>query len=141
DGAGASAGGTGQQLSDGEVIKTFADPLSQIYWIAHGSEGGPRPDGTYGDLDREGGPRDVDTLTTTMGAFDSLGPEELAAVTIYIRATFGGDGYDPLTEDPNFNAELFAADPAALEALVEEVLALDLNDPDAVAGVEGAETE
>ena len=42
-------------------------------------------------------------------------------------------------DDPNFNSELFAADPAALEALIDEVTALDPGDPDAVTTVDGAE--
>lgn len=138
DGSGVTGGGTGQQLNEGVAPATFADPLSMVYWILHGTDGGARPDGTYGDLDREGGPHNVNTLPNNMGAFDSLSPEEIAAVVIYIR-----ESMNELTpeDDPNFNAELFAEDPEALAALVEEVAGLELNDPDAVADVEGAETE
>ncbi|HRW39763.1 MAG TPA: c-type cytochrome [Aquihabitans sp.] len=130
-------GGTGAKLSGGEVLKTFADPLSQVYWIHYGAkDGGARPDGTYGDLTREGGPHNVSTLPGVMPGFPDMDPEEMAALVIYIRE--GLSGGDP-ADDPNFNAELFAEDPEALAALVEEVTALDPNDPDAVASVDGAE--
>ncbi|MCB0958728.1 MAG: c-type cytochrome, partial [Acidimicrobiales bacterium] len=138
DGAGAAAGGTGAQLSDGALTATFADPLSQVYWIAHGSEGASRPDGTYGDLDREGGPHTLDLLPSVMPAFPDVPPEEMAALIIYIRE--GLSGGDP-ADDPNFNVDTFEANPAALAAMIEEVTALEPNDPDAVATVEGAETE
>jgi mono/diheme cytochrome c family protein len=136
DGSGTAGGGTGQQLNDGAVLATFADPLSQVYWEHWGTDGGARPDGSYGDADREGGARNIADSTNNMGPFDSLSPEEMAAVVIYIREEIGGG--DP-ADDPNFNSELFAEDPAALEALVEEVAALDQNDPDAVLELEAAE--
>lgn len=138
DGSGAAGGGTGQQLNEGEVLMTFKDPLSMAYWIHNGADGGARDDRTYGDADREGGARNIDLLSGTMPAFADLTPEELAAVTIYIRESLSGG--DP-ADDANFNSELFTADPAVLAALVEEATALDPNDPDAVAGLDGAETE
>lgn len=132
-GAGAASGGTGQQLNDGHVLETFKDPLAQVYWEHFGSVEGVRADGTYGDGTR----RDVNALSTQMGAFDSLTPEEMAAVVIYIREEI--DGGDP-ADDPNFNSELFREDPEAMAALVEAVAALEPNDPDAVATLDGAET-
>jgi mono/diheme cytochrome c family protein len=132
-------GGTGPQLSGGEISKTFADPLSMVYWIHYGAaDGGARPDGTYGDLDREGGPHTLDMLPGVMPGFPDLDPMEMAEVIIYIRE--GLSGADP-ADDPNFNSELFAEDAEALAALVEEAAALDPNDPDAVASLEGAESE
>lgn len=131
-------GGTGAKLSDGEVLKTFADPLSMVYWIHYGAaDGGARPDGTYGDLTREGGPHDVNMLGGVMPGFPDMDPEEMAALIIYIREGLAGG---TIEDDPNFNSELFAEDPAALAALVEEAIALDPGDPDAVASLEGAET-
>ncbi|MCU1371524.1 MAG: hypothetical protein JWO77_2718 [Ilumatobacteraceae bacterium] len=132
-GAGSSAGGTGQQLNEGHALETFKDPLAQVYWEHFGSEGGARPDGTYGD----GTPRNVNDLTANMGAFDTLSPEEMAAVVIYIREEMNDATPE---DDPNFNSELFAADPKAMAALVEEVAALKPNDPDSVSTVEGAES-
>jgi len=132
DGGGVS----GPQLSGGEVLKTFADPLSVAYWIRHASLDGSRPDGTYGDLDREGGAHNIGMLTANMNSFLDLSPAELAALIIYTRE--GLSGADP-ADDPNFNSELFGTDLASLEAMIEEVDALELNDPDAVATLEGAE--
>lgn len=132
-------GGTGAKLSDGEINKTFADPLGVAYWVHYGAaDGGARPDGTYGDLDREGGPHDVNILGGVMPGFPDLDPEEFAALIIYLREGLGGG--DP-ADDPNFNSELFAEDPEALAALVEEAIALEPGDPDAVATLEGAEAE
>lgn len=118
-------GGAGQKLNEGDVLKTFKDPLEQVHWIAFGAEGGgARDDGTYGDLDRPGGPRNIDTLSNKMAAYGStLSPEELAAVTIYIRTEFGGDTYDPEKEQ-GFTVDAFEADPAALEAQVQETIDL-----------------
>jgi mono/diheme cytochrome c family protein len=132
-------GATGQKLSEGEVLKTFADPLTMVHWIAYGYEDGARADGTYGDLDRPGGPHNVDMVAGNMGAWrDLISAEELAAVTIYIREELSGG--DP-ADDPSFNVETFDADPAGAEAMVEAVIEIGATgDPD-VSGIEGAETE
>ncbi|WP_426574329.1 c-type cytochrome [Aquihabitans sp. McL0605] len=138
DGSGVKSGGTGQVLTNGEVEKTFADPLSQVYWEHFGAaDGGARADGTYGDSTREGGARNVNDLPSAqMPGFASLTSEEMAAVVIYIREEI--DGGKP-ADDPNFNSELFAQDPAAMAALVDAVTALKAGDPDAVSTVTGAE--
>lgn len=132
-GAGVASGGQGQQLNDGHVLATFKDPLAQVYWEHFGSAGGTRADGTYGD----GTHRDVNAITSAMGAFDSLTPEEMAAVVIYIREELN-DGTP--ADDPTFNSELFEEDPSAMAALVEAVAALKPNDPDSVSSVDGAES-
>lgn len=138
NGNGVASGGTGQQLSDGVPLDTFADPLSMAYWIHYGAAaGGARADGTYGDLTRPGGPHSLSTLPNgAMPGFPDLSAEEMAAVIIYIREELSGG--DP-KDDPNFNAALFEQDPAALEALIDEVTALKPGDPDAVAKLDGAE--
>jgi mono/diheme cytochrome c family protein len=127
------SGGTGQKLNEGHATDTFADPLAQVYWEHFGTDGGARPDGTYGDSTI----RNVNDFPGAMGAFDSLSPEEMAAVVIYIREEMNENTPE---DDPNFNSELFEEDPAAMAALVEAVAALDPNDPDAVATIEGAES-
>lgn len=132
-GAGVASGGTGQQLNDGHVLETFKDPLAQVYWEHFGTDGGARADGSYGD----GTQRNINDLSNNMGGFDTLSPEEMAAVVIYIREEI--DGGDP-ADDPNFNSELFKADPKAMAALVEEVAALDPGNPDAVKDLDGAES-
>lgn len=136
DGSGSAGGGTGAQLNEGEVLKTFKDPLSMAYWIHFGAAEATRPDGTYGDPDREGGARNVNDLPAVMPGFPDLTAEEMAALIIYVREDLAGG--DP-ADDPTFNAELFTADPAALEALIDEVIALEAGDPDASSTVEGAE--
>lgn len=130
---GASGAGTatGQQLSDGHVIETFADPLDMVHWIGYGTAEGTHPDGTYGDVNRQ-------PLTGGMAGWrDRLTPEEIAAVTIYIRQELSGG--DP-TEDPNFNADVFMENLPELERMVEEVIDLGPGAPD-VSEIEGAETE
>lgn len=130
---------TGQQLSDGAVIDTFADPLTMVHWIGFGYEEGARADGTYGDLARPGGPRNVADVGGNMAGWrDQLTTEEMAAVVIYIRQELAGG--DP-AEDPNFNADLFTEDAVALEEMVDAVIEIGATgDPD-VSAIEGAETE
>lgn len=128
DGAGAAGGGSGQQLNDGHVLETFEDPLDMAHWIHFGAAGGARDDGTYGDLDREGGPMSTSALPGQMPPFTSLSPEELAAVVIYIREGLSGGTVEL---DPTFNTETFAADPAALEEAITQVIELgETGDPD-----------
>lgn len=124
-------GGAGAQLNDGNVIQTFADPLDQVHWIALGAPDGARDDGTYGDLERPGGPRNIDDLQGQMAGYaDQLSSDELAAVVMYMRAEFGGDLYDPEAE-LGFTPEAFEEDPAAIEAQVEATIELgETGDPD-----------
>jgi mono/diheme cytochrome c family protein len=138
DGAGAKAGGVGQQLSDGHVLETFKDPLAMAHWIRFGADGGARADGTYGDLDRPGGPMNINTLSAKMSAFPDLSAEEMAALIIYVREGLSGGKPE---DDPNFNVDTFEADPAPLEKAIDDVTALGPGgDPD-IASVQGAETE
>lgn len=86
------SGGTGAQLNEGEVLKTFPDPLAMMQWIHLGSEewvGGAT--GPYGDPDREGGPHDAGTLSSPMPGFSDLSAEDLAAVTRYVRESLSGE--------------------------------------------------
>lgn len=126
---------TGQVLSGGEVLATFPDPLEMVHWIYYGFDGHSRPDGTYGDPNREGGVRNGDLVAGAMPP-QELSPEEMAAVVIYVREELSGG--DP-ADDPMFNSELFIEDAAGLEATVEEVIELGDGPPD-VSGIEGAET-
>jgi mono/diheme cytochrome c family protein len=128
-GDGAKGGGVGQQLSGGHVNATFADPLDMVHWISYGADDGARPDGTYGDKKRAGGAMNVNTLSGKMPAFGTaLTPEEIAAVTIYVREELSGG--DP-KDDPKFNTETFAADPEAAAEIVQEVIDLKAGgDPD-----------
>lgn len=118
DGSGATTGGVGQQLNEGHAVETFADPLDMVHWIAFGSDGGARDDGTYGDEDRPGGVEDINALGGNMPGFATqLTPEELGAVTMYIRSEFGDDVYDPENER-DFTPDTYEDDP---EQVVDEV--------------------
>jgi mono/diheme cytochrome c family protein len=132
-----SGGAAGQQLNEGHTIETFTDPLSMAHWISFGSDS-DRDDGTYGDLDRPGGPMNTNTLAGNMAGFaNTLSAEELAAVVIYVRSEFGGDLYDPEAEsEQDFTAEEFEEHPEDLATLVEEVQGLGEDGIDEVETIE-----
>ncbi len=88
---GTGGGGVGAQLNQGQVLQTFKNPKDMMMWIHLGADKGTRPDGTYGDLGRKGGPANIKTLPGKMPAFPDLSAEELAAVTRYIREEFSGE--------------------------------------------------
>lgn len=138
NGAGASAGGTGQQLNDGHVLATFPDPLQMVHWISYGAAGGARANGTYGDPKRPGGAMNINTLTAAMPNFDTtLTPEQIAAVTIYVRESISGG---KPADDPKFNSTTFAADPEGAAAIVQQVIDLKAGgDPD-LSKITAAET-
>ena len=118
DGAG---GANGAQLTEGRPLDSFPDPLSMVHWVGYGSADA-NPDGSYGAANH--------VHPGNMAGFkDSLSPEEIASVVIYIRSTFSADLYDPEAE-MGFTAEGFEADPDALVAQVEEALALPAGPPD-----------
>jgi len=99
---GTGGGGVGAQLNQGHVLQTFKNPKDMMMWIHLGADGGARPDGTYGDADRKGGAEKVSTLPGKMPAFADLSPEELAAVTRYVRETLSGG--EPAAEDVDLEA-------------------------------------
>jgi mono/diheme cytochrome c family protein len=85
------AGGTGAKLNEGEVLLTFPDPKAMMQWIHLGANEwtGATGPADYGDPDRPGGPHNTGTLGQAMPGFE-LSPEELAAVTRYVRETLSG---------------------------------------------------
>jgi mono/diheme cytochrome c family protein len=87
------AGGTGAKLSEGEVLKTYPDPVAMMEWIHLGAVEWTGTSGSapYGNPDREGGPQDTGTLSLEMPAFTDLDAEELAGVTRYIREELSGE--------------------------------------------------
>ena len=88
---GAGGGGTGRQLSGGEVIATFPandEGVAQmVYWVSSGTAGAV--DGVYGDPARSGGQRQAGSFGVMGGFGGSLSTEELAAVVYHERAAFG----------------------------------------------------
>ena len=98
---GTGSGGTGRQLSGGEVLLTFPSEAAgydglagHIAWVANGSQQTEITEGSqYGDPARTGtdSPREVGSFGAAMGNFtESLTVEELAAVVYYERVTHGG---------------------------------------------------
>jgi mono/diheme cytochrome c family protein len=77
-------GGVGPALHEGELALTFPDFRDHIVWVRDGTAAA-NPDGTYGDPQREGGPRTLKDFAGTMPAFADLSEEELLAVVRYER--------------------------------------------------------
>ncbi len=85
-------GGSGPQLSDGEVLRTFPDPVAMMEWIHLGADDWVgSATGTYGDPEREGGPHDLSTHAAKMPGFPDLTADELVGVTRFIRETLSGE--------------------------------------------------
>jgi mono/diheme cytochrome c family protein len=107
-------GGVGPALTEGDTLLTFPDFRDHLVWVREGTEAA-NPDGTYGDPQREGGPRTLEDLPGTMPAFGDLTDEELLAVVRYEREQLSGA--DPEDEA---EAELIAA--IEQECPVDEVI-------------------
>ena len=90
-GAGNSAGGIGQQLSNGEVLLTFPDIADQISFVMTGSD--PYIGKPYGDPDRPGGPRIGKAGMPPWE--DILTAEEINAVVCYERVVLSGENPVP----------------------------------------------
>lgn len=86
-------GGTGAQLSDGEVLATWPDPLAMMQWINLGSDEWTGTSGAadYGDPEREGGPHNTGDFESQMPGFPDLTAEELSAVVRYVRENIAGE--------------------------------------------------
>lgn len=88
-------GGAGPALAGGSVTATFGSCEDHIQWVSLGSVGwndevGP----TYGDDDKPVGGGGV-----MQGYSPALTPQEIAAVVIYERVTFGGLEADDVEAD------------------------------------------
>lgn len=79
-------GGAGPALAGGSVVATFGSCEDHIQWVSLGSVGWNDEVGaTYGDNNKPVGGGGV-----MQGYAPDLSPEEIAAVVIYERVTFGG---------------------------------------------------
>lgn len=104
----AGGGGVGPAFAGGAVLETWPDPVDHIEWVAKGSAGWGRPNyGAQGKPVQGGMP----------GYAASLTEEELVAVVMYERVTFG--------EDPAQEELLAALD----EAVESGALTLEGNYP------------
>lgn len=97
------AGGSGAQLNQGEVLKTWPDPKGMMQWIHLGATDwtGSTSKADYGDPKRPGGPHNTATHEAVMPAFGDLSAADLAAVTRYVRETLSGapDETDVVNEE------------------------------------------
>ncbi|HEV7722606.1 MAG TPA: c-type cytochrome [Iamia sp.] len=86
-------GGVGAQLNEGEVLKTYPDPVAMMEWIHLGAVEWTGTSGAapYGDPNRDGGQQDTATKTGEMPGFGDLDAEELAGVTRYVREDLAGE--------------------------------------------------
>ncbi len=96
-------GGSGPKLADGEVLKTFKDPLAQARWVTYGkTHGGPDANGNYGDKDRPGGQRSVDEFGGAMPSAEKdlgLTPDQIVAVVRHERETLSKEKTPPAGQE------------------------------------------
>jgi mono/diheme cytochrome c family protein len=88
-------GGVGPALADGEVELTFPNYADQVVWVTEGVAAAGT-DGSYGDPDREGGPRNINDLPAAMPEFGTkLSAEQILAVVRFEREVLSGFGCEP----------------------------------------------
>ncbi len=83
-------GGVGYQLSEGEVLKTFASAKDMIPWIAAGTEAWGVGN-VIGNPDREGGAHLAGARAVMPGFGDTLSESDIYAVSRYIREQLSGE--------------------------------------------------
>ncbi|NOX28581.1 MAG: c-type cytochrome [Actinobacteria bacterium] len=89
----AGGGGVGYQLSEGEVLKTFASARDMIPWITAGTEDWGIGN-AIGDPNREGGARLAGDRAPMPGFGASLTEADVFAVARYIREQLSGEELD-----------------------------------------------
>ena len=126
DGAGTV---TGRPLNNGEVLLTFPSTggfnglAHQLSWTYLGTQGYKDLGLThYGDPNRPGGQREVDSFASGMSGFSNLSLDDLASVVYYERVTHGA--LDP---------EQAAIEEELLLALVAEHPAFETGSPEEMA--------
>jgi mono/diheme cytochrome c family protein len=103
NGSGSDGGLAGRPLYNGEVDKTFPDPLAQFAFVRHGSCGVGVP---YGNPKREGGQHQAKGNMPNFAA-GTLSDAELLAVLNYERHVLAGEAYpvNPLVKAGEAEAE------------------------------------
>jgi len=95
-------GGSGRQLNQGEVLKTFPAIQDQLRWIAFGTDKYKAAAvEIYGNPDREGGPHITGSFGVMPGWQGPLTDAQILAATCYVRYDLGGA--DP--NDPEYQGE------------------------------------
>lgn len=88
---GDGGGGAGRQLSNMEVLKTFPAIEDHLRWMEFGTEkykaAGIK---VYGNPNREGGAHQTGSYGVMPGWAGELTPDEILAVTCYVRYDLGG---------------------------------------------------
>ena len=117
-GSDGSGSATGRQLDDGELLLTFPskpgfDGLAHhLSWVYNGTAGTQRLGfDHYGDPDRPGGQREVNSFASGMSGFSNLSLEELVSVVYYERATHGGLDAEKAAHEEEMLLALVAGDP------------------------------
>jgi hypothetical protein len=85
----AGGGGTGYQFSNGEVVKTFPDPIDQMVHVARGSAAIAGQQ--YGDPAREGGAHVAGQLGVMPSLQNGLSLEHLELVIFHERVVLSGE--------------------------------------------------
>ena len=130
-GADGSGTATGRQLSDGELLLTFGtepgfDGLAHhLSWVYLGTSGTKRLGlDIYGNPNRPGGPREVDSFASGMSGFSNLSLEDLVSVVYYERVVHGG-----------LDAEKAAHTEEMLLALVADAPTFETGSPDEISAL------
>ena len=130
-GADGSGSATGRQLNDGELLLTFGlapdfDGLAHhLSWVYLGTAGTKRLGlDFYGNPDRPGGQREVDSFANGMSGFSNLSLEDLVSVVYYERVVHGG-----------LDAEKAAHTEEMLLALVSDAPTFETGSPDEISAL------
>ena len=130
-GADGSGTATGRQLNDGELLLTFGsapgfDGLAHhLSWVYLGTAGTERLGmDFYGNPDRPGGQREVDSFASGMSGFSNLSLEDLVSVVYYERVVHGG-----------LDAETAAHEEEMLLALVADDVHFETGSPDEISAL------
>ena len=121
---GTGGGGTGYQLSDGQVLATFPKPIDMMVHVARGSQA--INDQAYGDPDRDGGQRiSGGRGSGPMPAQDGQIPQvELEMIVFHERAVLSGEdtstpGYEEWMEHMREAYESGDSTPIDLDFLLQ----------------------
>ena len=130
-GADGSGSATGRQLNDGELLLTFGpapgfDGLAHhLSWVYLGTAGTKRLGlDSYGNPDRPGGQREVDTFASGMSGFSNLSLEDLVSVVYYERVVHGGLDAETAALEEEMLLALVAESPTFETGSADEISAL-----------------
>jgi hypothetical protein len=141
---GSGEGGTGRQLSDGEVNKTFPHIEDQLRFVYFGTEAyNTAGVSSYGDPNREGGAHTTGSFGLMPGWGATVGGDltdaEILAVVCHERYAFG---VDPAADEATAEEfELWCAEESPMAAALAAGTPLADLDSAGIAGPDGATAE